>query len=253
MLLAHTGGNWWGPQVRKNRTDESNQASQADAALRWQTVLRDILVPHSADAQPGGIASVDFDALRALLATSATADPASAPDASVPNSDGLLPDIRVLLPLPETGDEIEAGAGATLGDALAAGDHGPAAIDDEFSATMFASLLQRSTPFTVELFTERELGLGLPQPAVTESGADAAMGSLSIATLGADLGQLVGNGLANFGDSMLVGANGGDLAGAAFLIIDANGQAGFQAGEDEVLVVFRGLPSTDLSVDIPLI
>ncbi len=253
MLPAHNGGNWWGPRVRKNRTDESNQGAQADAALRLQTVLRDILVPHSAEAPADGISFFDFDSLRALLASSATADPASAPDAFVPNSDGLVPDIRVPLTVPETGDANEAGTAATLGDTVAAGDHGPAAVDEEFSATMFASLLQRSTPFTIELFSERELGLGLPQPAVTESGGDAAMGSLSIATLGADLNQLVGNGLANFGDSMLVGANGGDLAGGAFLIIDTNGQAGFQAGEDEVLVVFRGLPNTDLTVDIPLI
>ena len=71
----------------------------------------------------------------------------------------------------------------------------------------------------------------------TVSGFDAAVrtGSLSNASFDGDLAAaLAGLGA---GRAVLFAPNAGDLAGNVFLVVDANGQAGYQAGEDFVFAL----------------
>jgi len=69
-------------------------------------------------------------------------------------------------------------------------------------------------------------------------------GALSMASFDADLGALMGG----LGPSQAVwfAPDSGDLAGQIFLVVDANGIAGYQAGEDYVFAV-AGAPLADLS------
>jgi hypothetical protein len=69
-------------------------------------------------------------------------------------------------------------------------------------------------------------------------------GTLSQASFGADLGAAMGG----LGASQAVwfAPDAGDLAGQVFLIVDANGIAGYQEGEDYVFAV-AGAPLADLS------
>ena len=72
---------------------------------------------------------------------------------------------------------------------------------------------------------------------VTVSGFDAAVraGSLSNASFDGDLAAaLAGLGA---GRAVLFAPKGGDLAGNVFLVVDGNGQAGYQAGEDYVFAL----------------
>lgn len=77
---------------------------------------------------------------------------------------------------------------------------------------------------------------------VSVTGFDAAVqgGTLSTASFGADLGAaLAGLGA---GHAMFYAPDAGDLAGNVFLVVDANGIAGYQEGEDYVFA----LPGTTL-------
>lgn len=81
---------------------------------------------------------------------------------------------------------------------------------------------------------------------VAVTGFDAAIstGTLSSASFDADLGTaLAGLGA---GKAVLYSASEGDLAGNVFLIVDANGVAGYQAGEDYVFAL-AGTTLQDLS------
>ena len=69
---------------------------------------------------------------------------------------------------------------------------------------------------------------GLPDPIVVG-------GSLTHATFDVDLAALVGPDQLEVAHFVLVTADTGDLAGHTFLVIDANGEAGYQAGEDYVI------------------
>jgi Ca2+-binding RTX toxin-like protein len=60
-------------------------------------------------------------------------------------------------------------------------------------------------------------------------------GSLTHATFDVDLAALVGPDQLEVAHFVLVTADTGDLAGHTFLVIDANGEAGYQAGEDYVI------------------
>lgn len=78
---------------------------------------------------------------------------------------------------------------------------------------------------------------------VSVTGFDAAVqgGTLSTASFGADLGAaLAGLGA---GHAMFYAPDAGDLAGSVFLVVDANGIAGYQEGEDYVFA----LPATTLA------
>jgi Ca2+-binding RTX toxin-like protein len=81
---------------------------------------------------------------------------------------------------------------------------------------------------------------------VTVTGFDAAIqsGTLSTASFNADLGAtLAGLGA---GHAVYYAPNAGDLAGNVFLIVDANGIAGYQEGEDYVFAI-GGAPLADLT------
>jgi hypothetical protein len=58
-------------------------------------------------------------------------------------------------------------------------------------------------------------------------------GSLSGSSFEADVAKAVGESLAA-GHALFFTPDSGDYAGEAFLVLDTNGKAGFQAGEDEV-------------------
>lgn len=69
-------------------------------------------------------------------------------------------------------------------------------------------------------------------------------GALSRDSFDADLGALLGGLGTN--QAAWVAPDSGDLAGTIFLVIDANGQAGYQAGEDYVIAI-GGSPLEDLT------
>ena len=85
------------------------------------------------------------------------------------------------------------------------------------------------------------------------SGFDAAVaaGSLSTATFDSDLAAAL-TGKLGAGHAVFFTPNSGDLAGKAFLIVDGNGEAGYQAGEDFVFLlgVAPADPITDLGLFI---
>ena len=155
-----------------------------------------------------------------------------------------------------------AGATTPASDAAATDDE-PVANDPEIVATVFTGAAQPAVLTALQAVdwlqgrfgAEIDLttAFGPPQITVSEAGLGSAIGAVSLASLGDDIAALARNALANFGDRAIIGANEGDLVGGMFLVIDANGQAGFQYGEDEILVLFKGLPSTDLTVEVPLI
>jgi Ca2+-binding RTX toxin-like protein len=69
------------------------------------------------------------------------------------------------------------------------------------------------------------------------TGVDAAVasGNLSFATFDADLASAVNAGHLNAHHAELFNVTTGDLAGHTFLVVDANGAAGYQAGQDFVI------------------
>lgn len=71
--------------------------------------------------------------------------------------------------------------------------------------------------------------------AVTGVGATVGSGALSTATFDANLAAAIGAGQLAANHAVLFQANAGDLAGKSFLIVDANGVAGYQAGADYVI------------------
>ena len=75
---------------------------------------------------------------------------------------------------------------------------------------------------------------------VTVTGFDAAIsaGTLSAATLDADLSGALGG--LGAGRAVLFAPDSGDLAGTVFLIVDGNGVAGYQTGEDYVFALTGG-------------
>lgn len=232
-MLPPSCGEPVGSFVRKNKSGETNGALPAEEALRWETILRDILIPRLTEAKGDAFAAFDAETFRDLLSRADVFDPPGAPDASTPASEA------------------------------AAQDDGPVANDPEIVATVFTGAAQPAvltalqaidwlqTRFGADI--DHESAFGPPQLTVSESGAGTAIGSVSIDSLGADIAALAQNALVGFGDRAIIGADEGDLVGGMFLVIDSNGQAGFQYGEDEILVLFKGLPSTDLTVEVPLI
>jgi hypothetical protein len=210
--------------VRKNKTNESNIASFADSNPLWTSVLRDILIPRLAEANGDASAPFDTETFRALLAPAAP-EPDATPALAAAEDDGSV------------------GADVAIVATVFAGAAQPAALT---SVQAFDWL---HTRFGADIYQGGVSGQS--HIALSEHGVGTAVGGVSMASLGADIAALAQNALVNFGDRAIIGADEGDLAGGMFLVIDANGQAGFQYGEDEILVIFNGLPSTDLSVDLP--
>jgi serralysin len=70
-----------------------------------------------------------------------------------------------------------------------------------------------------------------------------ASGNLSIATFDSDLATAFA-GLTNNQPGMFT-ATGGDMAGRTFLVIDANGSAGYQAGSDYVIEIVAPVTPLD--------
>ena len=75
------------------------------------------------------------------------------------------------------------------------------------------------------------------------------VGNLSTATFDADLAAAIGAGQLSANGAVLFDPNGGDLnvAGHLFLVIDANGVAGYQAGADYVVEVVNMNGALDLT------
>ena len=73
-------------------------------------------------------------------------------------------------------------------------------------------------------------------------------GSLSLATFDTDLSAAL-NAFLGKGEAALFTASAGDMAGRAFLVVDANGQAGYQAGEDFVLELVDPVVPINPSLD----
>ncbi|MDB5720647.1 MAG: tandem-95 repeat protein, partial [Alphaproteobacteria bacterium] len=71
-------------------------------------------------------------------------------------------------------------------------------------------------------------------PGGGRSFSQAVNGALSIASFDADLASGL-NGVLGAGQAALFTANGGTLSGHVFAVIDANGIAGYQAGQDLVI------------------
>ncbi|MEG3179553.1 beta strand repeat-containing protein [Sphingomonas sp. LT1P40] len=77
--------------------------------------------------------------------------------------------------------------------------------------------------------------------------ATVASGTLSLASFDADIEAAIGGGQMGTGQAVLFRPDAGTHAGTSFLIVDANGVAGYQAGEDYVIQL-AGNP-TDLPPD----
>ena len=71
-------------------------------------------------------------------------------------------------------------------------------------------------------------------PGDIEGFADAVQDSLSIASFDQDLASQM-EGRLGAGEAVLVTVNGGDFDGRVFAVVDGNGVAGYQAGEDYVI------------------
>jgi Ca2+-binding RTX toxin-like protein len=86
-------------------------------------------------------------------------------------------------------------------------------------------------------FNAAEDRIDLP---VTVSGFDAAVlsGTLSTASFDGDLAAALGS--LGAGRALLYSPDAGDLAGTLFLVVDGNGDAGYQAGEDFVFALPGG-------------
>jgi len=80
-------------------------------------------------------------------------------------------------------------------------------------------------------------------------GVDAAVadGALSTASFDSDLAAAVGPGQLGAGHAVLFTADTGTLSAHTFLVVDANGVAGYQAGADLVIDVTGGANLADLS------
>jgi hypothetical protein len=72
-------------------------------------------------------------------------------------------------------------------------------------------------------------------------------GSLSQATFDADLATLANAGALPVGDAAVFAPTSGDDAGRLYLVVDANGIAGYQSGQDYVIQL--GVGSSDAAIN----
>ncbi|MEA3061168.1 MAG: large repetitive protein, partial [Sphingomonadales bacterium] len=108
--------------------------------------------------------------------------------------------------------------------------------------------VSESTGAHYDTITDFHFGQDVIDLPVTVTGLDAAVshGSLSTATFDADLSAALGASALGAGHAVLFTADQGELSGQTFLVVDANGQAGYQAGEDYVIHLALA-PPADLS------
>ncbi|MEG3179550.1 beta strand repeat-containing protein [Sphingomonas sp. LT1P40] len=132
------------------------------------------------------------------------------------------------------GDSIIGGAG---NDWMFGGEGGDLLAGAGGSDTFFYDAVSQSTGATFDTIvgfdplTDRiDLPFALTGIAATVTG-----GSLSLASFDTDLAALLGGGQLGVGQALMLTANAGGLAGNSFLVVDANGVAGYQAGEDYVI------------------
>nr|WP_295374764.1 calcium-binding protein [uncultured Sphingosinicella sp.] len=85
-------------------------------------------------------------------------------------------------------------------------------------------------------------------PTTVGNFSDAVEGSLSLSTFNADLTAAL-NGVLGIGEAAAFQATSGDMAGRIFGIVDANGIAGYQAGEDFVIEFVTPLTAPDPTID----
>lgn len=104
----------------------------------------------------------------------------------------------------------------------------------ESTGTVFDTLID---------FNPAEDRIDLPG-AVSSMGAAIDTGSLSLATFNADLAAALGG--LGASQATLFAPDAGDFAGKIFLVVDANGVAGYQAGEDYVFAI-TGATLADLT------
>jgi hypothetical protein len=125
----------------------------------------------------------------------------------------------------KAGDLLQGGGGA---DMLAGGGGA-----DRFLYTS-ASDSTGAAHDTIVDFTFGEDVIDLP---VTVQGLDAAVtgGALSQGSFDTDLSALLGGTIFEAGHALFVTPDSGDLAGHTFLVVDANGEAGYQPGADFVI------------------
>ena len=89
-------------------------------------------------------------------------------------------------------------------------------------------------------------GAGCRYPAVTGFAAAVAAGTLSADSFDEDLAAALAADALGAGQAVLFTPDSGDLAGTVFLVVDANGEAGYQAGED-LVIALPGAEATDIS------
>jgi Ca2+-binding RTX toxin-like protein len=82
---------------------------------------------------------------------------------------------------------------------------------------------------------------------VTAIDAGVTTGTLSASHFDANLTVAIGSAQLAAGDAVLFTASGGNLAGHTFLVVDANGVAGYQAGADFVMELVNGAHLASLS------
>jgi hypothetical protein len=105
-----------------------------------------------------------------------------------------------------------------------------------------------STGVHYDTITDFHFGEDVIDLPVTVTALDKAVthGSLSTASFDADLSAALGASALGAGHAVLFTADKGELSGQTFLVVDANGQAGYQAGEDYVIHL-ASAPPADLS------
>jgi Ca2+-binding RTX toxin-like protein len=150
------------------------------------------------------------------------------------NAGASLDNVRLFATAQSAGaDTLEGGAGA---DRLTGG--GGADI-------FFYRAASESTGAMFDTITDFNFGedrIDLPV-AVSAIAPAIAAGSLSLASFDLDLTAILGPDALPAGHAVFVQPDAGDLVGKAFLIVDANGAAGYQPGGDYVIAIGTELPA----------
>ncbi|MEA3039853.1 MAG: large repetitive protein [Sphingomonadales bacterium] len=135
------------------------------------------------------------------------------------------------------GDDVLYGLGG--GDTLTGGGGA-----DRFAYTA----VSESTGAHYDTIADFHFGEDVIDLPVTVTALDAAVshGGLSTASFDADLSAALGASALGAGHAVFFTADKGELSGQTFLVVDANGQAGYQAGEDYVIHL-ASAPPADLS------
>lgn len=104
--------------------------------------------------------------------------------------------------------------------------------------------VSNSTSVSYDIITDFTTNIDHFDLPVTVNGVNSRIngGTLSTTSFDSDLAAATGNGFLSPNDAVIFAPNSGNLAGHAFLIVDANGIAGYQAGQDYVFDVTGGIP-----------